>query len=238
MTGMLIATFLTASVEWVEAYTIILAVALSIGWRKALEAAGAAMVVLAGLTAAGGFLLTRINDLAILQFVIGLFLTLFGVRWLAKAVARSAGLKKLHDETAAFAALQAREDIHDARAAWLIAFNGMLLEGLEVWLIVVTLGVQGRHLGTCALAALTALAVVAALGAIFRRPLSKVPENTIKFIVGTALLSFGTYWVLEALGYHWPEGDADLLALLAFYGLGGLALIRFYRHPVPTAKVI
>lgn len=238
MTAILIATFLTASVEWVEAYTIILAVALSIGWRRALQAAGAALLALAALTAIGSFLLTRIHDLAILQFVIGVFLTLFGVRWLGKAVARGAGLKKLHDEDAEFAALQARADIHDARAAWFIAFNGMLLEGLEVWLIVVALGVQTHHTAAAAGAALLALLAVAGAGLLLRKPLARVPENAIKFTVSAAVLSFGSYWILESLGYNWPLGDAALLALFAFYLLAGLALIRLYSPKANTAKVM
>ena len=164
MISILLATFMTATVEWVEAYTIILAVALSIGWGRALQAAAAALLVLAVLTGFGSFVLTRIPNLAILQLVVGIFLTLFGVRWLGKAVARGAGLKKLHDEDAEFAALRASESINEARAGWLIAFNGMLLEGLEVWLIVVALGVQTHHILAAACAALTALLFVAALG--------------------------------------------------------------------------
>ncbi len=238
MTGILFATFLTASVEWVEAYTIILAVALSIGWRRALEAAGAALLALAVLTAIGSFLLTRIHDLAILQFVIGVFLTLFGVRWLGKAVARGAGLKKLHDEDAEFAALQARADIHDARAAWFIAFNGMLLEGLEVWLIVVALGVQTHHTIAAASAALLALLAVAVAGMMLRKPLARVPENAIKFTVSAAVLSFGSFWILESLGYNWPLGDATLLALFGFYLLGGLALISLNKYRLNAPKMV
>lgn len=228
MIPILLATFLTAMVEWVEAYTIILAVALSIGWRRALQAAGAALALLAVLTLSGSFILTRIHDLAILQFVIGVFLLLFGLRWLGKAVARGAGLKKLHDEDEEFAALRARDDIHEVRAAWLIAFNGMLLEGLEVWLIVVVLGVQTNRMLEAAGAALAALAVVAVAGTLLRRPLARVPENTIKFTVGAAMLSFGTFWVLEALGYEWVLGDAALPLLFGFYVAGGLGLIRLY----------
>lgn len=238
MIPILIATFLTATVEWVEAYTIILAVALSIGWRRALQAAGAALLALAVLTGIGSFLLTRIPNLAILQVIVGVFLTLFGVRWLGKAVARGAGLKKLHDEDAEFAALRASEKISEARAAWFIAFNGMLLEGLEVWLIVVALGVQTHHTLAAASAALTALLMVAALGGMLRRPLAKIPENAIKFIVGAATLSFGTYWVLEALGYDWPLGDATLAALFGFYVLGGLALIRLYGSARSNRKAV
>jgi len=238
VTAILIATFLAATVEWVEAYTIILAVALSIGWRRALEAAGAALLALAVITGLGSFALTRLHDLYLLQFVVGVFLTLFGVRWLGKAVARGAGLKKLHDENAEFTALRARADIHEVRAAWLIAFNGMLLEGLEVWLIVVALGVQTHHTLAAAGAALLALGVVAAAGAMLRKPLARVPENAIKFTVGAAVLSFGSFWVLESLGYSWPFGDISLLALFVFYIAGGLALVRFYTSEKREVKVI
>ena len=238
MISILTATFLTATVEWVEAYTIILAVALSIGWRRALQAAGAALLLLAALTGAGSFILTRIQNLAILQLIVGMFLILFGVRWLGKAVARGAGLKKLHDEEAEFAALQAREEINEIRAAWLIAFNGMLLEGLEVWLIVVALGVQTGHTLAAAGAALAALTLVTALGAMLRRPLARVPENTIKFTVGSAVLSFGSFWVLQALGYVWPLGDAVLPVLFTFYIAGGLALIRLYAPKTRGERVV
>jgi uncharacterized membrane protein len=229
MMAALLATYLTATVEWVEAYTIVLAVALSIGWRRAITAGLAALAVLALLTSIGSFALTRIADVAILQFVIGVCLTLFGVRWLGKAIARGAGLKKLHDEDDEFSSLRARSDIHEARAAWLIAFNGVLLEGLEVWLIVVALGVQTHHTLAAAAAALVALLVVMLAGAWARKPLSRVPENTIKFAVGCGILSFGTFWILESVGYVWPFGDLSLLAILIFYLLGGLATMQLYR---------
>jgi uncharacterized membrane protein len=231
MIGAIVATFLTATVEWVEAYTIVLAVAVSIGWRRALAAAGAAFLVLALLVAGGSFVLDRIGNLAALQFVIGVFLILFGMRWLAKAVARGAGLKALHDEAAEFAALRGRADIFEARAAMAIAFNGVLLEGLEVWLIVVALGVQTHHTIAAASAAILALLAVAAAGAAAGKPLAKVPENTIKFTVGCGILAFGTYWTLEALGYVWPLQDFSLLALFGFNVLGGVGLMRIYRVP-------
>jgi len=228
MIGALAATFLTASVEWVEAYTILLAVALSIGWRRALTAALAAITVLAILTTAGSLLLTRIGDLSVLQFLIGVFLILFGLRWLAKAIARGAGLKSLHDEDAEFAQLRAKPEINEARAAWAIAFNGVLLEGLEVWLIVVALGVQTHHT-IAAAAALAALLVVCFAGFLVRKPLARVPENTIKFTVACGILAFGTFWTLQSLGYAWPLADASLLALFAFNILGGLALTALYK---------
>jgi uncharacterized membrane protein len=229
MIGALAATYLTATVEWVEAYTIVLAVALSIGWRRALSAALAAIAVLAILTSAGSFFLLSIGNLAVLQFLIGFFLILFGVRWLGKAIARGAGLKSLHDEDAEFASLRARPEINEARAAWAIAFNGVLLEGLEVWLIVVALGVQTHHAIAAASAAIAALIVVILAGFFLRKPLARVPENTIKFIVGCGILAFGTFWTLESLGCVWPFPDAALLAIFAFNIAGGLALTALYK---------
>jgi uncharacterized membrane protein len=229
MIGAVIATFLTASVEWVEAYTILLAVALSIGWGRAAGAGLAAMLALAVLTGLGSLGLAHIGDVRILKFIIGFFLILFGVRWLGKAIARGAGLKKLHDETAEFASLRARADINEARAAWTIAFNGVLLEGLEVWLIVVALGVQTHHTVAAAVAAIAAALVVLAAGLAARAPLSKVPENTIKFTVGCGILAFGTFWVLEALGYAWPFAEFSLLILFAFNIAGGLAVTQVYK---------
>jgi uncharacterized membrane protein len=228
--GALTATFLTATVEWVEAYTIVLAVALSIGWGRAIGAGVAALGVLAVLTCVGSFALTSIGNLAALQFAIGCFLVLFGLRWLGKAIARGAGLKKLHDEEAEFAAIRARPELHEASTAWLIAFNGVLLEGLEVWLIVVALGVQTRHTLAAATAAIASLLVVMAAGAALRKPLARVPENTIKFTVGCGILAFGTFWVLESLGYGWPFADFSLLALFAFNVIGGLGVVRLYKR--------
>jgi len=225
----IVATFLTASVEWVEAYTILLAVALSIGWRRAACAGVCALGALAVLTVAGTLGLAHVGNLLVLQFVVGFFLVLFGVRWLGKAIARRAGLKKLHDEAEEFAALRARADIFDARAAWVIAFNGVLLEGLEVWLIVVALGVQTHHTAAAAGAALAAAAMVLAGGFWARGPLAKVPENTIKFSVGCGVLALGTFWVLEALGYDWPAGEFSILLLFGFNVAGGLAVARAFQ---------
>ena len=131
-------SFLTALVEWVEAFTIVLAVSLSIGWRGAIGAALAGLATLAVLTAVSGGLLATGIDIGLVQFVIGVFLLLFGVRWLAKAIARYAGLKPLHDEAAEFAETRAKLS-GDWAAGWTVAFKGVLLEGLEVMLSVVAL---------------------------------------------------------------------------------------------------
>jgi uncharacterized membrane protein len=225
----ILATFLAASVEWVEAFTIVLAVALTTGWPRAASAAAAAFAVLALMVLAGTALLSFIPSLIWAQFIIGAFLILFGLRWLAKAIARAAGLKPMHDEEAEFTAITQQTANLARRGALLIAFNGVLMEGLEVWLIVVALGVQTHHTLAASAAALAALATVIAAGAVLHRPLANVPENTIKFIVGGMLLSLGSFWVLQALGYAWPLGDGALPPLAAFYLLCGLGLIALMR---------
>ena len=62
------------------------------------------------------------------------------------------------------------------------------------------------------------------MGVFVRGPLSRVPENTLKFVVGVMLTSFGTFWGGEGLGISWWGEDLFLLALAAFYLLlsGGL----------------
>lgn len=236
--GVAIPCFLTALVEWVEAFTIVLAVSLSIGWRSAAGAALAAFGVLAVLTFATGGILELGRALPWFQYAIGVLLMLFGVRWLAKAVARGAGIKKLHDEDEEFA--ETREQLSHAsrRAAWLIAFKGVLLEGLEVWLVVVALSVKSQNWGSGAGAAMAALLVTIAIGAALHRPLRQVPENLIKFCVGAMLVSFGTFWSLEPFAEDaWKIGDFALLALCAFYLVGGGMLVLAYKSTIARREV-
>ena len=233
-----LATFLTATVEWVEAFTIVLAVSLSIGWGRAAGAAAAALLVLAAMTVATGGALRLGLEMHWLQFIIGVFLLLFGVRWLAKAIARAAGIKALHDEDAEFAETRHQLEAGDRHAAWVIAFKGVLLEGLEVWLIVVALGMKSGHPALATGAALLAFAVVAVVGLLARAPLRRVPENAIKFGVGAMIVSFGTFWTLEALAGAgaWPWGDWSLPLLVGFYLLGGLAVAAVLRQRRAAAE--
>jgi uncharacterized membrane protein len=225
-------TFLAATVEWVEAFTIVLAVALSIGWLRAMSAAAAALVVLGLMTVATGGILQLGGAMVWLQFIIGVFLLLFGVRWLAKAIARQAGLKALHDEDVEFSETRAQLSVADTRAAWLIAFKGVLLEGLEVWLIVVALGLKAGRLALGGEAALLALLLVATLGLAIRAPLRRIPENAIKFVVGAMIVSFGTFWTLEASAGAgaWLFGDWSLLGLVIFYGVGGQIIVALLKQ--------
>ena len=157
------------------------------------------------------------------------------MRWLAKAIARQAGLKAQHDEDEELAATKARLSSGDGRAAWLIAYKGVLLEGLEVWLVVVALSVGGAGWISSVAGAFTALIMVAIAGACLQSPLRRVPENTIKFGVGAMIVSFGTFWSLEAIGGPeiWPMADWSLVGLVAFYVIGGLLASIALRRRIP-----
>jgi len=233
--GPMLAAFLASLVEFVEALTVVLAVGAVRGWRDALAGAAAALLVLLALILALGPALSRL-PLRGLQIVIGTLLLLFGMRWLRKAMLRFAGVIALHDEAAAYGAQRAalgqaprRAGRHDP-LAMLATFKITLLEGLEVVFIIVAAAAGGAGLWVPAsLGALAALLLVAAGGVVLHRPLSRVPENTLKFGVGVLLTSFGTFWAGEGLGVHWPAGDWSLAGLIAGYllvALPGVAACR------------
>jgi uncharacterized membrane protein len=101
------------------------------------------------------------------------------------------------------------------RVAFGAAFQITMLEGTEVVFIVIAIGAGGVGLLVPAsLGALAALLVVAVLGLVIHRPLARVPENTLKFVVGVLLSAFGSFWVGEGMGVEWPGADWSILGLI------------------------
>jgi Ca2+/H+ antiporter, TMEM165/GDT1 family len=224
-----LSTFLASGVEWVEALTIVLAVAVVRGWRPALTGAGAAAVVLLGIVAVFGTAVSVV-PLEWAQGVIGVLLLLFGLRWLRKAVLRAAGRKALHDEAKEFAETTAELSRGERREAVVTAFTGVLLEGIEVVFIVVALGGVGNKVAA-SVGALTALAAVVALGIAARRPLTRVPENAMKFAVGVMVTSFGVFLVGEAIDLPWWHADLSLVLIVAALAAAALVTVRAIRTP-------
>ena len=231
-----VAAFLASLVECVEALTVVLAVGSVRGWRSALAGAGAALVVLTALVAVLGPELRRI-PLHAVRLVVGTMVLLFGLRWLRKAILRAAGRIPLHDEAAAFAKSTAAmrsgvgggTDALD-RVAMAAAFNITMLEGTEIVFLVIAFGAGGTGLLLPAsMGAVAALLVVVGLGVALHRPLARVPENTLKFVVGVLLSGFGTFWVGEGAGFAWPGGDAAILVLVVAYLAIAAALIPMCR---------
>jgi uncharacterized membrane protein len=212
------AAFLGSLVEAIEALTIVLAVASVRGWRPAVLGGAAGLGLLVLVVAALGPLLDQVPMHA-LQLVIGVLLLLFGMRWLRKAILRAAGIIPLHDEAAAFATGSSALRQHQSRLDWLAglaSFKAVLLEGLEVVFIVIAVGAGRGLLWPASAGALAACGLIAIAGLVLRRPLARVPENTLKFVVGVMLSAFGVFWTGEGLGVAWPGAD---LAIVGFAGL-------------------
>lgn len=227
------AAFLASLVEVVEAFTIVLAVGVTRGWRPALIGAMFALMILAGLVLAFGPLLA-LAPIAMLQFVVGVLLILFGMRWLRKAILRARGVIALRDEDIAFsketAALQKQAD--DRRAdylAGLASFKAVLLEGVEVVFIVIAVGTAHERTFYAGLGALAAFILISLIGLIVHRPLARVPENALKFVVGLMLISFGIFWTGEGIGTDWPGADLALIAIFAVVAVASLAIVRWMR---------
>jgi uncharacterized membrane protein len=222
------AAFAASLVEVVEAFTIVLAVAMIRGWRPAILGTAAALALLGGIVALLGPLLAQVPIHA-LQLAVGTLLLLFGTSWLRKAALRRGGVIPLHDEAAIFASETAQfgdaARRRQTRLDWLAgmtALKAVLLEGLEVVFIVIAVGMAGGLLLLPAAAgAALACAAVLAVGAIVHRPLERLPENTLKFGVGVMLSAFGVFWTGEGLGIAWPGQDLALLVIaLGFLGAG------------------
>jgi uncharacterized membrane protein len=232
-----IATFAAALVEMVEALTIVLAMGMTRCWRSTLWGVAAALVALTAFTAVAGYALATWLPEAALQLVIGGLLLVFGLQWLRKAILRSSGRKAMHDEAAIFAEQEA--DARSARSdvrlgldwfSFVVSFKGVFLEGVEVVFIVITFGLNADNMPVAVVGALAAVVVVLALAVAIRTPLTKIPENTLKYGVGLLLATFGTFWAVEGLGIFsdsgdslsWPGDDLVILVLL----VGWFALTR------------
>ena len=228
------AAFLASAVEMVEALTIVLAVGVTRGWRSAAAGVAAALFSLAVVIVIAGPGITRL-PLSALRVVVGTVLLIFGLQWLRKAILRASGLKALHDEEAIY-----RAEVEQLRTgstrdwySFTIAFKGVFLEGLEVAFLVVTFGGSQHNVGLASLAAAAALVVVVVVGVVVHAPLSRVPENSLKFGVGLMLSSFGIFWSVEGAGGTWPGGDVAILGLLACLTAVSFGLVAIGRRSTP-----
>jgi uncharacterized membrane protein len=237
---LVLSAFLASAVETVEALTIVLAVGLTRDWRSTLTGVGTAVVALAAIVAALGPALTVI-PIDTLRLVVGALLLVFGLQWLRKAILRASGYVSLHDEEAAFAreTAEAQAAGREQRAgldwyAFTIAFKGVLLEGLEVAFIVLTFGSAQGSIPLAALGAAVAVLVIVVAGIVAQGPLARVPENTLKFAVGTMLTTFGIFWAAEGAGAKWPGDDASLPAVLVFVLLLSFGFVAALRRQRPV----
>ena len=233
---LVLSAFLASAVEMVEATTIVLAIGLARSWRASLTGAAAATAALVVVVAALGPALTLV-PIDALRLVVGVLLLIFGLQWLRKAVLRAAGFIPLHDEEAIFRReeAQAREANGEERLGldwygFTVSFKSVFLEGLEVAFIVITFGSAQGSIPLAAFGAAVAIVLVGVLGAVARRPLSRVPENLLKYAVGAMLTTFGIFWSSEGAGTSFPGEDAALPFILVFVLATSFALVGLLRR--------
>lgn len=237
----LVATALAAGVEFVEAFTIVLAVGVTRGWRSALLGAVSALVVLAIIVAIFGVEVLQVVPLGVLKVIIGVFLLLFGLKWLRAALLRYGGRKALRDEAAAFQREVAtlRDTAGSTRridwSAFTTSFNGTFLEMLEAALIVIALGSAGKAMPSAIVGAVGAAAIVAVAGFLLRSPLERVPENTMKFIVGIMLTTFGSFWLGEGAGITWWHSDAVIPILIGIFLIASWVAVLWLKRTAQAA---
>ncbi len=239
MTGwaLFVAVFLACAVEAVEAVTIVLAAGTAGDWRSALTGVAAGLGTLVAIVVVLGPAVAAI-PIDVLRLFVGGLLLIFGLQWLRKAILRASGYKSLHDETQIYA-----RELAAARAAggqrrgrvtdwyaFTLSYKGVVLEGLEVVFIALTFGANQHDIPLAAVAAAVAVLLVGGVGFAVRAPLSRVPENTMKFVVGVMLTGFGMFWSGEGAGARWPGGDAALLVLIPVTAAVALGLVAVLRH--------
>ena len=233
---LILTVFIACVVEAVEALTIVLAAGITREWKSTLQGGAVALVALAAITAAVGPAITDL-PLTALRVVVGALLAIFGLQWLRKAVLRATGYKALHDEASAYlrevaaaeaAPTESKRGVNDWYA-FTLAFKGVLLEGLEVIFIVITFGANQKNVGAAVIGAAAAIVLVTVAGVALKAPLTKVPENWMKFVVGVMLTSFGTFWGAEGAGVRWPGNDAALLVLVPVVAVVCLGYVFWLR---------
>ncbi|HKA51788.1 MAG TPA: hypothetical protein VKK19_19575 [Candidatus Dormibacteraeota bacterium] len=213
-----VTTFLASAVEGIEMVAIVAGVGVTRGWRAAIAGAAGGLVVLAVLVAVFGLALTAI-PIGILRLVVGALLLIVGLNWLRKGIRRLAA-QGLRGSGPGDPGPTEEEEVPRDRRDWtgfVLAFKGVLLEGLEVAFIVVTFGGTSNQLGVAVVAAIGALVLVAAFGLAIQPLVRRIPRSALQLAVGLLLTTFGTFWAVEGVGVDWPGSDAAIVGLLGLY---------------------
>jgi uncharacterized membrane protein len=228
LSSVFVTTFLAAAVEVIEMVIIVVGVGAVRGWRSTWLGAAAGLAVLVVLVLALGTTLTLV-PVGALRLVVGSLLLVFGLQWLRKGIRRVSvnGFRGMGTRSAS------ADGIPDHGVDWtafVLSFKGVLLEGLEIALLVVSFGATAQAFPTAILGAAAAVLVIAGAGLLARGVVERSPRSALQLLVGTLLSSFGTFWAVEGLGVAWPGGDAAILALVGWYVLAAAGYIGWLRQ--------
>jgi uncharacterized membrane protein len=113
----------------------------------------------------------------------------------------------------------------------------MFLEGLEITFLVITLGTAGTtSYASAIVGAAAAFVAVGCAGYMARKPLDRVPENTLKAFVGVMLCTFGVFWAAEGFGITWSGGAWALLYLFAVWWVIAAVGVGVVKNIVGPAR--
>jgi uncharacterized membrane protein len=79
--------------------------------------------------------------------------------------------------------------------------------------------------------------VVSCLGVVLHRPLTRVPENSLKLTVGIMMCAFGLFWLGESSGFAWPGDEWSLIGLMGGWALAAAICIILLRREVSHAEL-
>jgi uncharacterized membrane protein len=227
--SVLITTFLASAVEAIEMVIIVVGVGATRGWRSTVIGSASGFGVLAVIVVALGAALGAI-PIGPLRLVVGALLLTFGLQWFRKGVLRVAARGFAGTRVAQQEAADVWTGPGIDWTAFVLAFKGVTLEGLEIALVVVAFGAGANQLGIAVIGGVGALIIIGATGLLLRRVVQRVPRSFLQLIVGILLTTFGTFWSLEGIGVDWPGSDAAILYLLALYGLTAATYVGVERE--------
>jgi uncharacterized membrane protein len=225
----LVTTFLAAAVEAIEMVTIVVGVGATRGWRSTLLGAGAGFAALGVVVVGLGLALSAV-PIGPLRLVVGALLLVFGLQWFRKGVVRVAARGLAGVQVAAQEDAEVWTGDGVDWTAFVLAFKGVLLEGLEVAFIVVSFGANAGQLRVAVIGGVAAVVVVVGAGLALVPVVLRIPRSLLQLVVGVLLTTFGTFWALEGIGVSWPAGDGAIPGLLILYGVTAAANIAIERR--------
>lgn len=237
-TGVFVTALGGASVEFFETAAIAYAVARSGYSREAVwgTVSGVGIVAVAAALVGTGL---QLIPLHLLQILIGLVLLWFGWGWYKKSIIRQANHRRagwITDPLEAEGIHLESQHRRFSRVNFIVMFKSAALETLEVALVVLPLGLASGAWAEALSATGISLLLTLSLVAVLHGYLVKVPEVLLKLGAGILLLSYGTFWLGEGLGFDWWLGDWMLLILFGIYTLISALAIRWVAAKQETNR--
>ncbi|NCJ06944.1 hypothetical protein GS597_10565 [Synechococcales cyanobacterium C] len=233
----LFAATASAGVEFLETAAIAYAIARSGYWREAIAGSIVGLVAVGMIAAGLGTGLTAI-PLRWLQVGIGVLLLWFGSGWVRKSVRRQVNQQRAgwigDDPLAAEGIALAASEAKFSWTNFVIMTKSAALEGLEVAIIVVTLGLASGAWREAVGGAIAALGLSLVMVMLLHPYLVNLPEVLIKLGAGILLCALGSFWLGEGLGLDWLLGDWAILILVSLYTLAATIIIAGLSRTTKT----